>query len=76
MTMLNKKIGLIGAGNMGLAIAGAIIRANVLDPLTLHASDISKERLNKLSRSYGISTTNDNLKLFSKCDVVILAVKP
>jgi pyrroline-5-carboxylate reductase len=74
--MLNKKIGLIGAGNMGEAIAGALIRAKVLEPLRLHASDISMERLHRLNRSYGISTTEDNLKLFAQCDVVILAVKP
>ena len=76
MPKLNKKIGLIGAGNMGEAFVGALIRSNISDPSKIYISDISKERRNIVSKTFGVSTTNDNFKLFSECSVVMLAVKP
>jgi len=73
---LNKKTGFIGAGNMGEAFVGAIIKSNLLSPSMIYVSDINEERLAVFRSNYGISATNDNIKLFSKCDIVILAVKP
>ena len=76
MSPLNKKTGFIGAGNMGEAFVGAIIKSNLLSPSMIYVSDINQERLTAFRSNYGISATNDNIKLFSKCDIVILAVKP
>ncbi|MEA3279630.1 MAG: pyrroline-5-carboxylate reductase [Thermodesulfobacteriota bacterium] len=76
MSPLNKKTGFIGAGNMGEAFVGAIIKSNLLSPSMIYVSDINEERLAVFRSNYGISATNDNIKLFSKCDIVILAVKP
>jgi pyrroline-5-carboxylate reductase len=76
MSPLNKKTGFIGAGNMGEAFVGAIIKSNLLSPSMIYVSDINQERLEVFRSNYGISATNDNIKLFSKCDVIILAVKP
>lgn len=76
MSKLNKKIGIWGAGNMGEAFIGALIRSNLSDPSQITVSDILEERLNALKKTYGISVTKDNFKLFTECDVVILAVKP
>lgn len=76
MNKLNKKIGLIGAGNMGEAFAGAIIRSGISEPSMVYISDVSRERLDILSRTYGVCAMHDNLKLFSECDIVIIAVKP
>lgn len=76
MSLLNKKTGFIGAGNMGEAFVGAIIKSNLLSPSMIYVSDINQERLAVFRSNYGISTTNDNIKLFSKCDIIILAVKP
>lgn len=73
---LNKKTGFIGAGNMGEAFVGAIIKSNLLSPSKIYVSDINEERLAVFRSNYGISAINDNIKLFSKCDIVILAVKP
>ncbi len=72
----NRKIGLIGAGNMGEAFVGAILRAGISDPSMIFVSDINKERLDILDKCYGIKTIDDNSTLFSECGVVILAVKP
>jgi len=73
---LNKKTGFIGAGNMGEAFVGAIIKSNLLSPSIIYVSDINEKRLAIFRSNYGISATNDNIKLFSKCDIIILAVKP
>lgn len=76
MPPLNKKTGFIGAGNMGEAFVGAIIKSNLLSPSMIYVSDINEERLAIFRSNYGISATNDNIKLFSKCNIIILAVKP
>ena len=76
MSQLNKKIGIWGAGNMGEAFIGALIRSKLSEPSQITVSDILEERLNVLETTYGISVTKDNIKLFAECDVVILAVKP
>lgn len=76
MSLLNKKTGFIGAGNMGEAFVGAIIKSNLLSPSMIYVSDINEERLDIFRSNYGISAINDNIKLFSKCDILILAVKP
>jgi pyrroline-5-carboxylate reductase len=76
MPELNKKIGFIGAGNMGEAIVGALIQADIFSPDKIYVSDVSKERLDMMNKTYGIHITEDNAALFSECDIVILAVKP
>lgn len=76
MSELNRKIGFIGAGNMGEAFVGAIIKSNILPPSMIYVSDINEDRLNILRSSYGISVLSDNVKLFSTCDIIVLAVKP
>jgi len=73
---LNRRIGVIGAGNMGEAFVGAILRAGISDPSMIFVSDINKERLDILVKRHGIKTIDDNTALFSECGVVILAVKP
>lgn len=71
-----KKIGFIGAGNMGEAFAGAIIRTGMLSRDLIFMSDVSKDRLDLTARTYGIRVTQDNFALFSDCDIAVLAVKP
>ncbi|MFH1976389.1 MAG: pyrroline-5-carboxylate reductase [Pseudomonadota bacterium] len=76
MANLNKKTGFIGAGNMAEAIIGAITRTGVIPSSMIYASDVNAERLNMLKKTYSISGTADNIKLFSICDIIVLAVKP
>ncbi len=71
-----KKIGFIGAGNMGEAIIGALIQAGIFSSSMIYASDASKERLDIMKKTYGINVTDDNIRLFSESNIVILAVKP
>jgi pyrroline-5-carboxylate reductase len=76
MQVGNKKIGIIGGGNMGEAFAGAIIQTGILQPSFITMSDIMPERLKILKKTYGINITQDNFMVFDLCDVLILAVKP
>ncbi len=71
-----KKIGFIGAGNMGEAFIGAIIKSGIFPPSSISASDINKKHLKFLKSQYDISVTDDNFRLFAESDIVILAVKP
>ena len=76
VSKLNKKIGFMGAGNMGEAIVGALIRSGLSDSSTIYISDVLKERCDMMKKIYGVSVMDDNFKLFSECDVIVLAVKP
>lgn len=76
MIKIEKKIGFLGAGNMSEAFIGALIKAGLFSNESILASDINKERLEFLNKHYNISVTNNNCKLFTKSDIVILAVKP
>jgi pyrroline-5-carboxylate reductase len=73
---INKKIGFIGAGNMGEAFVGALIRTGIFSPSMIYISDISEKRLNILNKTYGISVMKDNFKIFSECEIIVIAVKP
>lgn len=76
MKKITSKIGFIGAGNMGEALVGALIKSNITEPKCIYASDASEKKLKNMSKEYGIHIRNDNFKLFLECDIIILAVKP
>lgn len=70
-----KKIGIIGTGNMGRALARGLVQANVIPADHLLLADRKAERLTPLVReleaqAFGVDT------LIPQCDVIILAVKP
>lgn len=72
-----KKIGIIGAGNMG----EAIIKGIVLAPCFLNCShiivsDLSEDRLKYIKKNYRVKTTRYNEDVVSMADIIILAVKP
>jgi len=76
MAKLNKKTGFIGAGNMAEAFIGAVTRSGIIPSTMIYASDVNAERLSMLKKTYGISVMDDNYKIFSMCDIIVLAVKP
>jgi len=76
-TMLEeKRIAVIGAGNMGDVIVGAMISRCEVDPERLIVSDISETRLEWFESRHGVRTTTDNREALEGADLVILAVKP
>jgi pyrroline-5-carboxylate reductase len=74
--MVNEKIGIVGAGKIGSAIARGIIRAGLATTEQVMASDVSDPLRQALASELGIRVTSDNRELCEIADVVILAVKP
>jgi pyrroline-5-carboxylate reductase len=67
---------IIGAGAMGEAILGGLIRQNLTKTDDITASEPRETRRIELKDRYGIRTTKDNLEAIREADVVVLAVKP
>ena len=69
-----KKIGILGAGNIGMAIAKGLVLQKVIEPSQLF---LSRRRNGLLAnqKKDGFTVT-DNHTLVSECDVIILAVLP
>jgi len=76
MPELHHKIGFIGAGNMGQAMIGALIASGCANPSSLFVSDVSKARIDDLSKTYGINALPGNAEIIKACDIIIFAVKP
>ncbi len=76
MKKLGKKIGFIGAGNMGEAMINGLIKSGLCEPARIWASDVREARLRQLKDTYKINITGENKELFDQVDIVILAVKP
>jgi len=76
MKRLNKKIGFIGAGNMGEAMINGLIKSGLCEPAEIWASDVREARLRQLKDTYKINITQENTEILDKADIVILAVKP
>lgn len=72
-----KKITIIGAGNMGGAIARGLIKGNLIPAENITISDISENLLNKFREISSVwSLTTSNKEAVKDADVIILAVKP
>ena len=73
--MENKKIAIIGVGNMGGAIAIGLEKSGFLPASDIFVSDRKESTLNKF-KDLGINTFQDNLEVAKNADVIIAAVKP
>ena len=69
-------IGFIGAGNMAEAMIRGLVRGGHVAAKNVAASGPRKERLDELSKEYGIETTTDNRQIARTCGLVVLSVKP
>lgn len=70
---MNKKIAIIGCGNLGLSITQGLLRKIDGKQITVTRHNIG---LIKNLENDGVCVTNDNCKAVKQADVVILAVKP
>jgi pyrroline-5-carboxylate reductase len=71
-----KVVGIIGAGNMGEVLIRGLIQSGKVKQTDIISSDISQDRLNHISQTYGIRTTGSNVEVVEKASIVIIAVKP
>ena len=72
----NKKIAILGSGNMGEGLISGLIVSESSKPKNIICTDIREEKLDEIRRDYGVRTTTDNLKAVAESDVIVYAVKP
>ncbi len=73
--MNNKKIAIIGIGNMGTAIVKGLVKSNFVSPSDIHVyvrRQITLEKMELL----GVTIFESNEEAVRNADVVIVAVKP
>jgi len=74
--MLEQKIGFLGAGKMGEALAKGIIQAKVALPERLAMSDSDAKRRAYICDTLKVQVLDDNAALVQASDIVIVALKP
>ncbi len=70
---MSKKVGFIGCGNMGSAIAAAV--AETVDPADIMLADSLPDKARELALTLGAETAK-NEEIARECDYIFLAVKP
>ena len=70
------KFAIIGAGAMGEAIIGGLLRQKLTHPENIHASEPRLERCEELQEKYAVVVSSNNMEVIKDVDVVVLAVKP
>lgn len=70
------QVGFLGAGKMAAALASGFVRAGLVVPEGLFASDVSAAAREGFAKSTGGHTTAFNPEVAQKASVLILAVKP
>ena len=71
-----KKIGFIGAGNMGGAILGGIVNSGIIDNEYVIASAKSDKTLERIKNEYKVNVTKDSKEVARFADLIVVAVKP
>ncbi len=75
--MLNdKRLAIIGGGNMGEAILKGLIAAQLIKAQQITVTDVIETRLVYLRETYTVQVLTDNAKAVAPADLVIVAVKP
>jgi len=75
--MIREKIGFLGAGQMARALAGGFVRAGLIDPTQVSASDTSDEAREAFAAALpGAKVLASNAEVAAAADVLVLAVKP
>lgn len=75
-TVVNKRIGFIGCGNMARAIITGLLNSNIAVPDSIMASNTTAGKLEAAKKDFGIGITSDNKSVARFADILILSVKP
>ncbi len=81
MDKIQKNIGFIGGGQMGTALIGGFLAADLFDADQIYVMDILQSKLDNLSADYAITNSSSDREtgyayLIDNCDIILLAVKP
>jgi pyrroline-5-carboxylate reductase len=69
-------IGFLGGGNMAGALIRGLLESKTFPASRIVVSDVKKERLAYLAKTYRVGTTTDNHALVRSSEIVVLSVKP
>lgn len=77
METTNLQIAIIGAGNMGGAIARGLSKGDLIQSKNIRVSDISQANLDAIKAfAPEITISNSNRDIITGADIILLAVKP
>ena len=72
----DRRLVIIGGGNMGEAILKGLIAAQLMKPQQVAVTDIIEARLAYLRETYAVQALTDNAEAVAPADLIIVAVKP
>jgi pyrroline-5-carboxylate reductase len=72
----DKKISIIGTGNMGEALVSGLISSASSSPENIICTDIRAHKLESVKNKYGVTTLTENIKAVEDSEIIIYAVKP
>lgn len=72
----DKRLAIIGGGNMGEAMLKGLIVAQLIKPQQITVTDLIEARLGYLRDTYAVQALTDNVTAVVPADLIILAVKP
>ena len=72
----NKKIGIIGTGNMGEALVSGLISSQTSSPDNIICADVREDTLESIKDKYGVITTTNNIDAIKQSEIIIYSVKP
>lgn len=73
---MNKKIGFIGCGNMGMAMIGGIVNAKVVPASNVLIFDLDASKTREIENTFGVTVVESTQELVKMADYIVLAVKP
>lgn len=74
---IDETVAIIGAGNIGRALMGGMVRSHVLAPEQIVATRRNEEALAALEEEMpGVRTTTDNAEAAAEAGIVVLSIKP
>jgi pyrroline-5-carboxylate reductase len=72
----DKKISIIGTGNMGEALVSGLISSGSTSPEHIICTDVRDEKIKSVKDKYGVITIKNNTEAVEASEIVIYAVKP
>lgn len=73
--MENKKLAILGTGNIGISIADGLLDSKAFQPHQITLTRRKIQRLDKFKQQ-GVTITSDNLHAVKQSDIVLIAVEP
>jgi len=73
--MKNKKVSIIGCGNIGLSLVQGLLKENIIPPKNITVTRRNVQELAYLKEK-GVRLTNDNVAAVKDSDLIVIAVKP